>query len=126
MDFSKIKTIAVVGLSSNPERASYEVAHYLKNKGFKIIPVNPSEKEILNEQCYEDLASIPKDIKVDVVDIFRRSDQVKPIVEQAIALQPQIIWMQEGVTNEEAKQLAEEAGIKVVMNTCIKKEHMKQ
>lgn len=125
MDFSKIKNIAVVGLSSNCERASYRVADYLKKHGFNVIPVNPAETEILGEKVYPDLLSIPENIKLDVVDVFRRSEQVLPIVEQALARKPQVIWLQEGVINEEAKRLAEQAGIEVIMDQCIKKEHAK-
>jgi predicted CoA-binding protein len=124
VDFTKIKTIAVVGLSSNPARASYGVAYHMQQCGFKIIPINPAEQEIIGEKCYPDLLSIPGEIKIDVVDIFRRSDQVMPIVEQAIAKNPAVIWMQLGVINEEAKDLAEKAGIKVIMDRCIKIDHM--
>lgn len=124
MDFAKIKTIAVVGLSSNCARASNEVANYMQHCGFKIIPINPAEQEILGEKCYSDLLSVPEDIKIDVVDIFRRSDQVLPIVEQAITKKPAAIWMQLGVINEEAKDLAEKAGIEVIMDRCIKIDHM--
>ena len=123
MDFLSIKTIAVVGLSSNPARASYDVADYLQHCGFKIIPINPSEEKILGEKCYPDLLSVPEDIKIDVVNIFRRSDQVLPIALQAITKKPVVIWMQEGVINEEAKVLAEKAGIEVIMDACIKKVH---
>ena len=94
------RTIAVVGLSSKPDRPSYKVASYLKEQGYRIIPVNPTEKEILGELCYPDLASIPE--SVDVVDIFRRSEEVLPTVEEAIKIGAKAVWMQEGVMNEEA------------------------
>lgn len=123
MNFDEIKTIAVVGLSPNPARPSYQVARYLQSVGFKIIPVNPTAEEILGEKSYPDLASIPQEVKVDLVDIFRRSEEVKPIVAQAVARGVKYIWMQEGVVNEEAATLAREAGAEVVMDRCLMKEH---
>jgi uncharacterized protein len=113
--------VAIVGLSSNLEKASNRVANYLKENGYKIIPVNPGENMILGETCYPDLKSIPE--KVDVVDIFRRSEDVSPIVEDAIKIEAKAVWMQEGVIDHEAAKKATEAGLKVVMNKCIKKEH---
>jgi predicted CoA-binding protein len=117
------RTIAVVGLSANPERPSYVVASYLKEHGYKIIPVNPNEKTILRKKSYPDLASIPE--KVDVVDIFRRSEDVPPIVREAIKIGAKTIWMQEGVINKEATAEARKAGLKVVMNKCMRKQHIK-
>jgi len=117
------RTVAVVGLSSKPERPSYKVAGYLKEQGYKIIPVNPTEKEILGEPCYPDLASVPESI--DVVDIFRRSEEVPPIVEEAIRIGAKVVWMQEGVINEGAAARAREAGLMVVMDKCMRKEHRK-
>ena len=117
------KTIAVVGLSSNPERPSYRVASYLKDKGYKIIPVNPNEKVVLGEACYPDLSSIPG--HVDVVDIFRRSEDCPPIAREAVKIGADVVWMQEGVISEEAATCARDAGLKVVMDKCIKKEHEK-
>jgi predicted CoA-binding protein len=117
------RTIAVVGLSSNHERPSYIVASYLKEHGYKIIPVNPNEKTILRKKSYPDLASIPE--KVDVVDIFRRSEDVLPIVREAIKIGAKTVWMQEGVTNKEAAAEARKAGLKVVMNKCMRKQHIK-
>ena len=125
MDFSEIKTIAVVGLSSDTDKPSNGVASYLQQNDFDIIPVNPKEKEILGEQCYPDISSIPSDVKIDVVDIFRPSDQVMSCVQDAISRKPKVIWMQKGIANEEAKKLAEAAGIEVVMDKCIKIEHSK-
>ena len=121
LNFSRV--VAVVGLSSKPDRPSYRVASYLKEQGYKIIPVNPAEKEILGELCYPDLASIPE--PVDVVDIFRRSEDVPPIVEEAIRIGAKAVWMQEGVINEEAAARAREAGLGVVMDKCMRKEHLK-
>ncbi len=117
------RVIAVVGLSANPERPSNIVAAYLKGKGYKIIPVNPGEKMILGETSYADLASIAE--KVDVVDIFRKSEDVPPIVEQAISIGAKTVWMQEGVVNPSSAAAAEKAGLKVVMDKCMRKEHMR-
>ena len=117
------KVIAVVGLSSNPERPSYRVASYMKDKGYTIIPVNPNEKEVLGQTCYPDLSSIPG--HVDVVDIFRRSEDCPPIAREAVKIGAGVVWMQEGVVSEEAATCARDAGLKVVMDKCIKKEHEK-
>ena len=119
LNFSRV--VAVVGLSSKPDRPSYKVASYLKEQGYEIIPVNPTEKEILGEPCYPDLASIPE--LVDVVDIFRRSEEAPPIVEETIRMGARAVWMQEGVINEEAAARAREAGLIVVMDKCMRKEH---
>ena len=115
------KTIAIVGLSDKKERASNFVGSYLKAEGYTIIPVNPLKQEILGEKCYPDLASIP--VPVDVVDIFRRPDQCVDIVKQAIAIKAKVVWMQLGVVNRDAAELAEANGLKVVMDRCIKMEH---
>ncbi|MEE8414549.1 MAG: CoA-binding protein [Dehalococcoidales bacterium] len=117
------QTVAIVGLSANPERPSNIVAVYLKEKGYKIIPVNPNEKEILEETCYPALSSIPG--PVEVVDIFRRSEDVLPIAQEAVKIGAGVVWMQEGVINEAAAAYAGEAGLKVVMDKCMKKEHEK-
>jgi len=121
----KHKVIAVVGCSSNPERPSYRVASYMKDKGYTIIPVNPNEKEILGEKCYPDLSSIPDKDKIEVVDIFRRSEDVPPIAREAVKIGADVVWMQEGVVNEEGAKCARDAGLKVVMDKCLKKEHEK-
>ena len=109
------RTIAVVGLSSNPARPSYEVAEYLQHQGYRIIPVNPTVDEVLGGKSYHDLKSIP--VPIDMVDIFRRPDQVPAIVEDAIAIKARYIWMQDGVVNEEAAERARAAGLSVVMDT---------
>jgi predicted CoA-binding protein len=114
------KVIAVVGLSSNPSRPSYVVADYLKKKGYRIIPVNPTEKEILGEKCYSSLKDVPD--SVDIVDIFRQPQFVMPIVEQAIEKKAKAIWMQEGIVNNEAALKAREHNLKVIMDKCILKE----
>ena len=121
LSFSRV--VAVVGLSAKPDRPSYRVASYLKEQGYKIIPVNPTEKEVLGEPCYPDLASVPE--SVDVVDVFRRSEEVPPIVEEAIRIGAKTVWMQEGVINEEAAARGREAGLRVVMDKCMLKEHQK-
>ena len=117
------RVVAVVGLSSRPDRPSHRVASYLKEQGYQVVPVNPGEKEILGEVCYPDLSSIP--VPVDVVDIFRRYEDVPPIVEEAIQVGAKTVWMQEGVVNEVAASRASGAGLRVVMNRCMRKEHMK-
>lgn len=118
------KVIAVVGLSDKPNRPSHGVAQYLKGAGYKIIPVNPTKVEILGEKVYPDLASIP--VHVDVVDVFRRSEAVGPIAEEAIAIKADALWLQEGVINVEAARAAHRAGLKVVMDRCMLKEHKRQ
>ena len=117
------KTIAVVGLSPKPDRPSYRVASYLKEQGYRIIPVNTCASEILGEICYSRLSSVPK--SVDVVNIFRRPEEVPAIVEEAIEIGAKAVWMQEGVINEEAAAPAREAGLLVVMDRCMLKEHRK-
>jgi len=117
------RVVAVVGLSSNPERPSYRVASYLKEQGYQIIPVNPKENAVLDEAAYPDLSSIPT--RVDVVDIFRRPEEVPPIVEQAIKIGAKAVWMQEGIVHEAAAAQAREAGLLVVMDKCMLKEHEK-
>ncbi len=120
------KTIAVVGLSPEPNRPSHGVAVYLKSKaGYKIIPVNPAVPEVLGEKSYPDLKSIPVNVKVDVVDIFRRPEFVQQIVDDAIKIGAKAVWMQEGIINEEAAKLARGAGLLVVMDRCMMKEHAK-
>ena len=107
-------TIAVVGLSPNPDRDSHRVSAYLQSQGYRIIPVNPTVDEVLGEKSYPDLPSVPESI--DMVDVFRRSDQVMPVVEEAIQVGARYIWMQDGVVNEEAAEKARQAGIPVVMD----------
>jgi hypothetical protein len=119
------KTVAVVGISPKADRPSHIVASYLKSKGYRVIPVRPDGEEVLGEKVYHDLMEIPKEIRVDVVDIFRRSEDVPPIVEEAIQRGAKVIWMQEGVIHEEAAAKAEKAGLKVVMDRCMKKEHQR-
>ena len=117
------KNIAVVGLSSKPERPSYGVAAYMQRHGYNIIPVNPTETEVLGQKCYPTLADIPADIEIDVVDVFRKSDQTPPVVDEAIARGAKAVWLQLGIANDEARQKAEAAGLLYVENKCIKIEH---
>jgi uncharacterized protein len=117
------RTIAVVGLSSNPMRPSNGVAAYLQRAGYRVIPVNPNESEVLGEKCYARLEDVPE--KIDVVDIFRRSECVPEIVESAIRVGAKTVWMQEGVVNQQAAERARAAGLEVVMDRCTLKEHRK-
>ena len=115
------RVIAVVGMSNKLGRPSLTVASYLKGQGYRIIPVNPAIQEVNGERCYPDLTSIPE--KVDVVDIFRKPEDVPPVVEEAIRIGAKSIWMQEGIINEDAASKAKEAGLMVVMDKCMLKEH---
>lgn len=127
---AKCRTIAVVGLSRDPDKDSYRVAAYLKKHGFRIVPVNPFANEVLGEKSYKSLLDIPPEIQktIEIVDIFRSSKDVPPIVEQAIELKhmwgmPYVVWMQLGIVNEGAALKAEKAGLKVVMDKCMMIEH---
>jgi uncharacterized protein len=118
------RTIAVVGLSSNPERASYEVAEYLQSKGYRIVPVNPNETEVLGERAYPTLADIPSEIEIeiDVVDVFRRAEQTPAIAEEAVARGAKVLWLQEGIANDDARRIGEAGGLSVVMGVCMRKQ----
>lgn len=115
------RTIAVIGLSSKRYRPSYGVAEYMQSAGYRIIPVNPGEQEVLGEKAYAELSLVPG--RIDIVDIFRKSEFVPEVVETAIRLGARAIWMQEGVVHEEAAAKARAAGLEVVMDRCILKEH---
>jgi uncharacterized protein len=117
------RTVAVVGISDKQDRPSYHVAAYLMEAGYEIFPVNPSLDNILGLKAYPDLASIP--VKVDLVDVFRRSETVGPVVDEAIKIGAKAVWFQEGVINEEAGGKAVKAGLMVVMDRCVLKEHSK-
>lgn len=117
------KTIAVVGLSSRRSRPSYGVSEYMQSAGYRIIPVNPNESEVLGEKAYPTLDDVPEHI--DIVDIFRRSESVPEVVDAAIRVGAGGVWMQEGVIHEDAAKLARAAGLEVVMDHCILKEHRK-
>jgi predicted CoA-binding protein len=118
------RTIAVVGLSSRPQRPSHGVAQYMQSAGYRIIPVNPKEKEVLGERCYARLEDVPE--RVDIVDIFRRSEHVPEIVKSAIQIGARAVWMQEGVIHPQAAEQARQAGLVVVMDSCILKEHARR
>jgi hypothetical protein len=115
------KTIAVVGLSSRRSRPSYGVSEYMQSAGYRIIPVNPNESEVLGEKAYPTLDDVPE--HVDIVDIFRRSELVPEVVDAAIRIGARGVWMQEGVVHEDAAKVARAAGLEVVMDRCILKEH---
>lgn len=118
----KYKTVAVVGLSPKPERDSHKVAKYLKEKHYRIVPVNPGQKEILGEKCYPNLKAIP--FPIDVVDIFRKAEAIPPVVDDAVEIGARVVWMQLGLAHNQAADKARKAGLEVVMNKCIKIEHM--
>ncbi|MFH1821996.1 MAG: CoA-binding protein [Methanobacteriota archaeon] len=127
-----LKTVAVVGMSKDPSKYGHKVAAYLKSRGYKIIPVNPFADEILGEKSYGSLLDIPDELqsKIELVDIFRPSEDIPPIVEQAIQLKQKhgrlkAVWMQLGIVNEQAAEKAKNAGLEVVMNRCIMVEHRK-
>ncbi|WP_136524899.1 CoA-binding protein [Geomonas ferrireducens] len=120
---TKYRTIAVVGLSPDSGKPSHEVAAYLKRAGYRIIPVNPAVPEVFGEKSYASVTDIPE--AVEIVDVFRRSEFVPEIVEQAIAKGAKVLWLQEGVVHEEAAKRAREAGLLVVMDRCMLKEHVK-
>lgn len=117
------RTIAVVGLSPNPMRPSNSVARYLQRSGYRIVPVNPGHKEILGEQSYPSLTDAVRDHAIDIVDVFRRSENAGVVVDEAISLHPKLIWLQMGVVDPAAEQRAEAAGIPFVMDHCLAIEH---
>jgi predicted CoA-binding protein len=119
----KYKTIAVVGLSSNTSRPSFGVTQYMQSRGYEIIPVNPNETEVLGEKSYARLEDIPKTHKIEIVDIFRRSQNVPPVIDSAIAMGAKVIWMQQGIENQVAAAKARAAGIFVIEDACILIEH---
>ena len=119
------RNIAVVGISEKAERDSYRVADYLKKQGYVIIPINPVLMEWNGIKAYPDLLKVPGNMKIDVVDIFRKPDAVVPVVRDALKRKPFAIWMQEGVVNNDAAEIARDAGILVVMDRCMMKEHHK-
>ncbi|MGH9475043.1 MAG: CoA-binding protein [Terriglobales bacterium] len=117
-------TIAVVGLSSNPARPSFGVARYLQSQGYRIVPVNPREQEVLGEQAYPSLEAIPAGLgPIEIVDVFRRSEYVPELAEQAVRMRASVFWLQEGVTHPQAEARARDAGLLVVADTCLLKFH---
>jgi predicted CoA-binding protein len=118
------KTIAVVGLSSNPMRPSYDVTEYMQAAGYRIIPVNPNEREVLGEKSYARLEEVPE--KIEIVNVFRRAEEVPAVVESAIRVGAKVVWMQQGVENEEAAEKARAAGLMVIEDACILVEHRRR
>ena len=118
-----LKKVAVVGMSQNPGKAAHGVPRYLSENGYDITPVNPNATEILGKKCFDEISQVRGDI--DIVDVFRPSDQVLPVVKEAIKKNPKVIWLQEGIHNQEAEELARDAGIKVVFNRCMLAEHQR-
>ncbi len=118
-----LKNVAVIGMSKNQEKAAHYVPKYLSHNGYNIMPVNPTADEILDKKCYPSVEDIPEPI--DIVDVFRPSVQVLPVVQQAIKMKPKVIWLQEGIHNAEAEELARKEGIKVVFNRCMLAEHQR-
>ena len=123
IEILNLKKVAVIGMSKHQEKAAHFVPKYLLENGFDIIPVNPNSDEILNKKCYKEINDIKDDI--DVFDVFRPSEDVLPFVKDAIKKNPKVIWLQEGIHNEEAENLAREHGIKVVFNRCMLAEHQR-
>jgi uncharacterized protein len=121
--FYSLKNITVVGMSKNPEKAAHYVPKYLAEKGYNIIPVNPTADEILGKKCYPSLLDVP--VEIDIVDVFRPSDQVQPVIEEAVKKKPKVVWLQEGIHNPDAESLAQKAGIEVVYNRCMLAEHQR-
>jgi predicted CoA-binding protein len=111
--------VAVVGISSKPSRPSHEVALYLQEHGYRIVPVNPNETEVLGERAYASLLDIPPEVHVDVVDVFRRAEQTPEVARQAVAIEARVLWLQEGIVSEEAARIATEGGLEVIMGVCI-------
>jgi predicted CoA-binding protein len=116
----QVHTIAVVGLSSKPSRPSLSVAGYLQEHGYRIVPVNPRETEVLGERAYPTLRDIPPDIPIDVVDVFRRAEETPDVARDAVAIGAKVLWLQADIVNEEAYRIASEAGLDVIMGVCIR------
>jgi predicted CoA-binding protein len=115
------RTVAVVGLSSRPGRPSFEVARYLQEHGYRIVPVNPNESEVLGERAYPTLRDVPADIAIDVVDVFRRPELTPDVARDAVAVGAKVLWLQEGIVNDDASAIASEAGLDVIMGVCMMK-----
>ena len=113
-------TVAVVGLSSKPDRPSYGVAAYLQEHGYRIVPVNPHETEVLGERAYPSLRELPEDIHVDVVDVFRRAEETPAVARDAVAVGARVLWLQAGIVNDDAYRIASDAGLEVIMGVCIR------
>jgi predicted CoA-binding protein len=116
----EVRTIAVVGLSSRRDRPSYQVARYLQEHGYRIVPVNPNETEVLGERAYASLEEIPHDVRIDVVDVFRRAEETPAVARAAVAVGARVLWLQEGIFNDEAATIAMDGGLEVIMGVCIR------
>jgi len=116
----EVRTIAVVGLSSKPNRPSFEVARYLQEHGYRIVPINPNETEVLGERAYPTLTDVPADIRIDVVDVFRRAEETPAVARDAVAIGARVLWLQEGIVSDEAARIATEGGLEVIMGVCIR------
>lgn len=114
------RVIAVVGISAKEWRPSYEVASYLQDNGYRIVPINPNETEVLGERAYPSLLDIPDDIRVDVVDVFRRPEHTPDVARDAVKIGARLLWLQEGIVSEEAARIAQEGGLDVIMGVCIR------
>jgi predicted CoA-binding protein len=119
----EVRLIAVVGISSKPSRPSHGVASYLQDHGYRIVPVNPNETEVLGERAFASLLHIPRDLHVDVVDVFRRAEHTPEVARQAVVIGARVLWLQEGIVNEEAARIATEGGLEVIMGVCIRHVH---
>ena len=115
------RTIAVVGLSSNPARDSFGVAEYLQDRGYRIVPVNPNETEVLGERAYPSLLDVPAEIAIDVVDVFRRAEHTPDVARQAVERGAKVLWLQDAIVNDEARRIAEQGGLTVIMGVCIRR-----
>lgn len=118
-----LRNVVVVGMSKNEDKAAHYVPKYLMSQGYNVVPVNPTADKILDKKCFSSLQDV--DQSIDIVDVFRPSDQVLPVIEEAIKKRPKVIWLQEGIHNPEAEDLARKAGIKVVFNRCMLAEHQR-
>jgi predicted CoA-binding protein len=116
------RTIAVVGLSSRPERDSHSVAAFLQTKGYRVVPVNPKETEVLGERAYPSLLDVPRDVRIDVVDVFRRAEFTPDIAREAVQRGASVLWLQDAIVSDEARRIGEAAGMTVIMGVCIRRE----
>lgn len=124
MNLDSIKTIAIIGLSDNPDRSSFQVAQYLINQGYKIIPVNPNITEVFGQKAYPNLSSISKDINIDIIDVFRKSEEIISVIQEIIdSGRKAIIWLQEGIDNQQAVNLAKSHGFEIYSGICLMKFH---
>jgi predicted CoA-binding protein len=119
-----LEVVAVVGLSSKPDRPSYSVARYLQEHGYRIVPVNPAETEVLGERAYPTLLDVPKEVGIEVVDVFRRPEHTPEVARQAVEIGAKLLWLQEGIVNDEAARIATEGGLDVIMGVCMR--HVRQ